>query len=217
MDFFWKLNGKLKPTKNPIFIMILNYLFASRPIVFVGPSGIGKGTIIHNLMNKYKDQFAFSVSHTTRKPREGERNGVDYIFVTREQMNKDIEDGKFIDYNYIHRNIYATSYESLENVTKSGKICIFDINVNAALKMRQTKLNPFIICLLPRTMDVLEERIRYRGQDDENSIKTRLKTAEEEIKLINENKDKWDMLLINDNSNETTKYIDKQLFKMVEE
>ncbi|EAY01469.1 Guanylate kinase family protein [Trichomonas vaginalis G3] len=192
--------------------MILNYLLATRPIIFAGPSGVGKGTIINHLMEKYKDQFAYSVSHTTRKPREGEVDGVDYIFVSREKMEKDIKDGKFIEYNYIHGNIYGTSYEALENVTKSGKICIFDVNLDASLAMKQKNLNPYIIVLLPRNLDVLESRIRGRGQDDENSIKTRLKTAETEIKVINENKDKWDLIIVNDVLEDTLKTIEEHLF-----
>jgi guanylate kinase len=82
-----------------------------RPVVFCGPSGVGKGTLIDMLMKRFpNDQFGFSVSHTTRKPREGEVNGVHYHFTTVEAMKKDIADGKFIEHANVHGNYYGTRY-----------------------------------------------------------------------------------------------------------
>jgi Guanylate kinase len=83
-----------------------------RPVVFAGPSGVGKGTLIKMLMTRFpNDQFGFSVSHTTRKPREREVNGVDYHFTTVEQMKKEISEGKFIEHAEVHGNYYGTRYE----------------------------------------------------------------------------------------------------------
>lgn len=79
-----------------------------RPVVFCGPSGVGKGTLIDLLRERFPDQFGFSVSHTTRKPREGEQNGVHYNFTTVPQMKKDIEEGKFIEHAEVHGNFYGT-------------------------------------------------------------------------------------------------------------
>jgi len=80
-----------------------------RPVVFCGPSGVGKGTLINLLMKRFpNDQFGFSVSHTTRAPREGEQDGVHYNFTTVESMKKDIEAGKFIEYAEVHGKYYGT-------------------------------------------------------------------------------------------------------------
>jgi len=80
-----------------------------RPVVFCGPSGVGKGTLIEMLMERFPGgQFGFSVSHTTRQPREGEKDGVHYNFTTVEQIRKDIEDGKFIEYAEVHGKYYGT-------------------------------------------------------------------------------------------------------------
>ena len=80
-----------------------------RPVVFCGPSGVGKGTLIEMLTKKFpNDQFGFSVSHATRNPREGEQNGVHYNFTNVENMEKDIADGKFIEYAKVHGNYYGT-------------------------------------------------------------------------------------------------------------
>lgn len=83
-----------------------------RPVVFAGPSGVGKGTLINMLMKRFpNNQFGFSVSHTTRKPREGEVNGVHYHFTTVDQMKKDISQGKFIEHAEVHGNYYGTRYK----------------------------------------------------------------------------------------------------------
>jgi guanylate kinase len=83
-----------------------------RPVVFAGPSGVGKGTLINMLMKRFpNNQFGFSVSHTTRKPREGEVNGVHYHFTTVDQMKKGISEGKFIEHAEVHGNYYGTRYE----------------------------------------------------------------------------------------------------------
>ena len=83
-----------------------------RPIVVCGPSGVGKGTLIEMLMQRFpKDQFGFSVSHTTRAPRDGEKNGVHYHFTTVEDMTKEIADEKFIEHAQVHGRFYGTRYE----------------------------------------------------------------------------------------------------------
>ena len=91
-----------------------------RPIVICGPSGVGKGTLIDMLMQRFpKDQFGFSVSHTTRAPRDGETDGVHYHFTTVEAMTKEIADQKFIEHAQVHGRFYGTRYERLQAVTIS--------------------------------------------------------------------------------------------------
>jgi guanylate kinase len=84
-----------------------------RPVVFCGPSGVGKGTLIEMLMKRFPEQFGFSVSHATRKPREGEVNGQHYHFTTVDKMKEDISQGKFIEYAEVHGNYYGTRYDTI--------------------------------------------------------------------------------------------------------
>lgn len=93
-----------------------------KPVVISGPSGVGKGTLINKLMNEFPSTFGFSVSHTTRSPREKEKDGVHYHFAERSIMEKDIKDGKFLESAHVHGNLYGTSIEAVEVVTDSGKV-----------------------------------------------------------------------------------------------
>jgi guanylate kinase len=99
-----------------------------KPVVFCGPSGVGKGTLIEMLMKRFpNDQFGFSVSHTTRLPREGEVDGVHYNFTTVDAIKKEIAEGKFIEYAEVHGKYYGSSVEAVESVQKDGKVCVLDI------------------------------------------------------------------------------------------
>lgn len=95
---------------------------AEKPIVISGPSGVGKGTLIAMLMKEFPSMFGFSVSHTTRAPRCIEKNGVHYHFTDKTVMEKEIKDGKFLEFASVHGNLYGTSIESVEVVTDSGKV-----------------------------------------------------------------------------------------------
>lgn len=99
---------------------------AEKPIVISGPSGVGKGTLISMLMMEFPSMFGFSVSHTTRSPRSMERDGVHYHFADKKVMEKEIKDGKFLEFASVHGNLYGTSIESVEVVTDSGKVYILD-------------------------------------------------------------------------------------------
>lgn len=95
---------------------------APKPVVISGPSGVGKGTLISKLTEEFPSAFGFSVSHTTRNPREKEIDGVHYHFTKRSIMEKDIRDGKFLESAHVHGNLYGTSIEAVEAVTDSGKV-----------------------------------------------------------------------------------------------
>lgn len=100
--------------------------YAEKPIVISGPSGVGKGTLISMLMKEYPSMFGFSVSHTTRAPRAMEKDGVHYHFIERSAMEKEIEDGKFLEFASVHGNLYGTSVEAVEVVADDGKVTFFD-------------------------------------------------------------------------------------------
>lgn len=100
---------------------------SEKPIVISGPSGVGKGTLISKLMEEFPSMFGFSVSHTTRAPREKEQNGVHYHFTERSKMEKEIKDGKFLEFANVHGNLYGTSVEAVEVVADSGKVCMLHL------------------------------------------------------------------------------------------
>lgn len=185
-----------------------------RPIVFVGSSGIGKNTIINRLMEMYPDRFAYSVSTTSRKPREGEIDGVNYYFISREQFIADREAGKFIETAEFSGNLYGTSFKSINNVTSSGKICICDLNIDGAINLYKSSLNPFIILLKPVSLEALEQRLRSRGTETEEAIQVRMKTAREENIRFEQNREIFNFIVINDRLEETLVKIANELFKI---
>ena len=99
------------------------------PVVVAGPSGVGKGTIVKRLMDKYPSLFGFSVSHTTRAPRPGEEDGVHYNFVEKSAMEAAIANGEFIEHAAVHTNFYGTSIAAVDKVKSEGKVCILDIDI----------------------------------------------------------------------------------------
>lgn len=185
----------------------------SKPVVFVGPSGIGKNTIINKIREMYPDRFAYSVSHTSRAPREGEIDGVNYHFVDREKFEWMIQNNKLLEYAQVHGNYYGTSFDSIKEVENSGKICILDLNIDGAIAVSKSDLKPFIIFLRPVSIQSLERRLRQRGTESEEAIQKRMKTAEEEMKRFEENKTIWDLIIVNDRLEQTLIEISSELFK----
>ena len=106
------------------------------PLVIAGPSGVGKGTLIKKLVECYPTHFGFCVSHTTRDPRPGESDGIDYYFLSREAMDAQIADGKFIEHATVHNNLYGTSLAAVNSVRAEGKICILDIEMPGVQNVR---------------------------------------------------------------------------------
>ncbi|URE08957.1 guanylate kinase [Musa troglodytarum] len=152
-----------------------------KPIVISGPSGVGKGTLINKLMKEFPSKYGFSVSHTTRAPREKESNGVHYHFTERSVMEKDIRDGKFLEFASVHGNLYGTSIEAVEAVTDSGKRCILDIDVQGARSVRARSLDAIFIFICPPSFEELEERLRARGTETEEQVQKRLRNARAEL------------------------------------
>ena len=168
-----------------------------RPVVVCGPSGVGKGTLLSRLMAEYPNDFGFSVSHTTRKPRAGEENGVHYHFVDKPDMEAAIERGEFIEYARVHSNIYGTSIKGVEAVRAAGKTCLLDIDVQGAELVKKTDLNAIFIFVAPPSYEELERRLRGRGTETEDKIQTRLKNAHTEMGYM----DKpgfFDCIIVND-------------------
>ncbi|CAN6978193.1 unnamed protein product [Brassica rapa subsp. trilocularis] len=177
---------------------------AEKPIVISGPSGVGKGTLITMLMKEFPSMFGFSVSHTTRSPRCMEKNGVHYHFTDKTVMEKEINDGKFLEFASVHGNLYGTSIESVEVVTDSGKRCILDIDVQGARSVKASSLDAVFIFVCPPSMKELEDRLRARGTETEEQIQKRLRNAEAEIKA-GKSSGIFEHILYNDNLEECYK------------
>ncbi|GLT96055.1 hypothetical protein SLE2022_137040 [Rubroshorea leprosula] len=174
---------------------------AEKPVVISGPSGVGKGTLISMLMEQFPSMFGFSVSHTTRAPRNKEKDGVHYHFTERSVMEKEIRDGKFLESAEVHGNLYGTSIEAVEAVADSGKRCILDIDVQGAGQVKASSLEAIFIFICPPSMEKLEQRLRARGTETEEQILNRLRNAEPEIKQ-GKSPDIFNHILYNDNLNE---------------
>lgn len=169
----------------------------TRPLVVVGPSGVGKGTLIAMLQKEFPDKFGFSVSHTTRAPRPGEVNGTHYNFVDKATMEKDIAAGKFLEHAHVHQNIYGTSFAAVRKVTAQGRICLLDIDVQGAESVKRSNMDAAYVFIAPPSMDELERRLRGRGTETEDAVLKRLENAR--IEMAKKDVDGFfDAVIVND-------------------
>ena len=163
-------------------------------LVLSGPSGAGKSTIIEH-SSKQIGSYYFSISTTTREPREGEVDGVDYYFVSRTEFEEGIKSGNFLEYATVHGNYYGTSLKPVNEALSEGKLVIFDIDVQGHRLVR-AKMGSFVTSafITPRTLSILEERLYARATDRDDIIRGRIENAKEEIKAIGE----FDFVIINE-------------------
>lgn len=162
-------------------------------VVVSGFSGAGKGTVMKSLMGKY-DNYGLSISATSRNPRPGETEGVEYFFKTREEFEKMIEEDKLIEYAEYVGNYYGTPKEYVEQRLSEGQDVILEIELQGALQVKEKMPETVLIFLAPPTAVELENRLRGRGTEDEETIKGRLKRATEEAEYMK----KYDYVLVND-------------------
>ncbi|CAM5094911.1 unnamed protein product [Eretmochelys imbricata] len=167
-----------------------------RPVVLSGPSGAGKSTLLKMLLKDYGNVFGFSVSHTTRQPRVGEVNGKEYHFVTREQMQKEIDAGEFIEHAEFSGNMYGTSKAAVQAVQARNQICILDIDLQGVKNIKKTDLKPIYISVQTPSIEVLEKRLRDRQTESEESLQKRLNAARVDMELSNE-PGLFDLIIIN--------------------
>ncbi len=147
-------------------------------IVVSAPSGAGKSTLCGELLKKHTDRLALSISSTSRKPRGAEVHGKEYFFLSREEFQKKINEGKFVEWAEVHGNFYGTSRETLENFWSNQRHVLLDIDVQGAESLRQTFGNRcFTVFIAPPNLGVLEQRLRGRGTESEDVIQKRMKNA----------------------------------------
>jgi len=179
------------------------------PLVICGPSGSGKSTILKAVMSqpKFKDLLAFSVSHTTRKPRPGEVHGREYYFSDRDSMLAEIKAGKFIESAEFSGNLYGTSKDSVQKCKSQGKICVLDIDAQGVRSLKKvSNLSPVYVFVKPPSMTSLEDRLRSRKTETEESLAKRLHAAKEEI-AFGEEQGAFDALIVNDGLDSAVKHL----------
>ncbi|MFA5006068.1 MAG: guanylate kinase [Candidatus Izemoplasmatales bacterium] len=163
-------------------------------VVISGPSGVGKGTIRKALFNIPDNNFVYSVSMTTRKPRPGEVDGVDYFFVSREQFKKNIEEGKFLEWAEFVGEYYGTPLDYIERQLGAGNEVIIEIEVQGALQVRDKMPDAVFVFIVPPSRKALEDRLKSRGTEDSAKIQERLTKANREYNLAY----KYDYIVVND-------------------
>ncbi|XP_066122416.1 guanylate kinase isoform X3 [Saccopteryx bilineata] len=168
-----------------------------RPVVLSGPSGAGKSTLLKRLLQEHGSIFGFSVSHTTRDPRPGEENGKDYYFVTKEVMQRDIDAGDFIEHAEFSGNLYGTSKAAVRMVQAMNQICVLDVDLQGVHSIKKTDLRPIYIFVQPPSLEVLEQRLRQRNTETEESLVKRLAAARADMESSKE-PGLFDLIIVND-------------------
>ena len=150
-------------------------------VVLSGPAGCGKGTVRAHLLNT--GDYTLSVSATTRSPRPGEVNGVDYYYITKDEFISRIKAGEMLEYTEYCGNYYGTPKKEAEAVLESGKNLLLEIEVEGARNVKAKFPDAVLVLLLPPTHAIQEQRLRSRGTETEDVIRMRLDRAKEEIKF----------------------------------
>ena len=162
-------------------------------IIFTGPSGVGKGTIVKEVFKKLRN-IEFSISCTTREIRPGEKDGVNYFFKTKEEFEKMIQEDALLEWAEFVGNYYGTPKDFVAETMANGKDVFLEIEVQGALQVMEKFPDAISIFLIPPSIEELESRLRTRGTEKEEVLQKRLKKASEEMKFI----DKFTYVVTND-------------------
>lgn len=162
-------------------------------LVISGFAGTGKGTLVHELLDRY-DNYALSVSATTREPRPGEEDGVHYFFKTKDEFEQMIRENQLIEYASYVENYYGTPKEYVQQQLENGKDVILEIEIQGALKIKEQFPDTLLLFIVPPSASVLEDRLRGRGTETDAVVRKRLHRAVEESEYIS----KYDYLIVND-------------------
>ncbi len=170
---------------------------AARGILFVvsSPSGGGKGTLIQRVLKRLTD-VKYSVSYTTRAPRNGEVDGREYFFVTPERFEKMIAAGEFLEYARVYGNLYGTSRAQVSREVCEGRDIILEVDVQGAESVRELVLDAVSVFILPPSQEVLRRRLQSRGTDSPEELEVRMRNAPLELEAYR----KFDYVIINDDA-----------------
>lgn len=163
-----------------------------RLIVFSAPSGCGKGTMLAEILKD--ERFRLSVSATTREPREGEVDGVNYHFITREEFKKRVENGEFLEHAEYCENLYGTLRSEVESYLEEGINVILEIEVQGAMQMREKRPDGLFIFIAPPSMAEIRRRLMKRGTETEEVINKRITQATNELSYAQD----YDYIIVND-------------------
>jgi guanylate kinase len=170
----------------------------TKPLIVLGPSGVGKSTMLTRLMQRFPETFEFSVSTTTRAPRPGEQEGVHYFFVTREEFQQQVEEGRFLEWAEVHPNLYGTCRETVESSMTKGKVCVLDIDVQGALQINEKGLDCNYIFVMPPSMAELERRLKERSMEEDSVLRVTLRNAAAEIEKAKSNPQIFKDFIVNE-------------------
>lgn len=171
--------------------------------MLAGPAGVGKGSIVREIIASEKD-FVHSVSATTRSPRPGEVDGVDYHFVSKETFLEMVSNSQLLEFAVVHgTNYYGTPVSEVENAQSKGLHLIMEIDLQGARQLRERVSDLLTIFILPPSWEELERRLRGRGTESEEQIQRRLQTAEAELAAAGE----FDHQLVNENLAKTAREV----------
>ncbi len=174
-----------------------------RIFVISGPSGAGKSTLIRGVRERITD-IGYSVSHTTRAPRAGEKDGRDYFFVDKEKFREMIDSNAFVEWAQVYDDYYGTSFSTLSDKLKAGQDIILDIDIQGAKNIKEKMPDSLLIFILPPSREALERRLRDRATDSEEALTKRIALAAKELESC-----RWyDYLIINDDLEKATKALE---------
>ncbi|MCC6264713.1 MAG: guanylate kinase [Bryobacterales bacterium] len=162
-------------------------------IIISAPSGSGKSTLVNGLMEQVRD-IRFSVSYTTRAPRGAERDGESYHYISREEFERRIDAGEFLEYAEVFGNYYGTHRSYVEAAAYSGYDLLLDIDVQGAAQVMDKLPDAVTVFILAPSREVLEQRLRKRSEDSEETIQRRLREASQEVRFA----ERYSYVLIND-------------------
>jgi len=171
-------------------------------VVVSGPSGVGKSSVVRKLLEAL-DWLTLSVSATTRRPRAGERNGVDYHFVTESRFRHMTQTGRMLEWAQVFSHFYGTPASELERARREGKVLLLDIDVEGARQLRERGIDGLYVFLLPPSEAELERRLRGRGTEDEEQMRRRLERARFEMGQ----KHIFDSVVVNDSLDKTVEEV----------
>ncbi|KIS03448.1 guanylate kinase [Paucilactobacillus wasatchensis] len=172
-------------------------------IVLSGPSGVGKGTVRKAIFDQNNNDFQYSISMTTRQPRPGEVDGVDYFFVSKEEFEERIQTGGMLEYAKYVDNYYGTPLKYVNETLDSGKDVFLEIEVNGAMQVRAKSPDGVFVFLTPPDLMELKQRLIHRGTDAMDVINKRVATAVGEIKMMQN----YDYAVVNDEVNNAVEKI----------